>query len=137
MDVANWLNQLGLEHYQNAFAAHGVDAEVLQELTVEDLKEMGVSVLGHRRKLLTAMEGLRRESSRVAPRTAGEQLTNDAIVLPERRHLTVLFSDVVGSTVLSARLDPEDLRDIIRNFHAAVADIVREQGGFVAQYLGD
>jgi class 3 adenylate cyclase/tetratricopeptide (TPR) repeat protein len=132
MDVADWLNQLGLSQYQSAFAEHEIDAGVLPQLTAEDLKELGVRLLGHRRKLLTAIEALR-------PPAAGEHVpqANIAAISPERRHLTVLFCDLVGSTALSARLDPEDLREVIRSYHAAVADIVHAQGGFVAQYLGD
>jgi class 3 adenylate cyclase/tetratricopeptide (TPR) repeat protein len=139
MDVADWLNQLGLPQYLRVFSEHEIDAEVLPQLTGEDLKELGVSVLGHRRKLLTAIDGLRARSGSFTSEAAGEQfgLVNTAAISPERRHLTVLFCDLVGSTALSARLDPEDLRDVIRSYHAAVADIVHAQGGFVAQYLGD
>jgi class 3 adenylate cyclase/tetratricopeptide (TPR) repeat protein len=139
IDVADWLNQLGLSQYQSAFAEHEIDAEVLPQLTAEDLKELGVSLLGHRRKLLTAIDELRARRSSVTSQVAGEQfaLANTVAATPERRHLTVLFCDLVGSTALSARLDPEDLREVIRSYHAGVAEIVHAQGGFVAQYLGD
>jgi class 3 adenylate cyclase/predicted ATPase len=138
MDVAEWLGGLGLGQYAKAFAENDVDAEVLQQLTADDLKELGVTILGHRRKLLTAIEALRS----LNPQPSSAALASSGspgmqIASPERRHLTVLFCDLVGSTALSARLDPEDLRDVIRRYHTMVAETVRSQQGFVAQYLGD
>jgi class 3 adenylate cyclase len=138
MDVAGWLGGLGLGQYAKAFAENDVDAEVLEQLTADDLKELGVTILGHRRKLLTAIEALRS----LNPQPSSAALASSGspgmqIASPERRHLTVLFCDLVGSTALSARLDPEDLRDVIRRYHTMVAETVRSQQGFVAQYLGD
>jgi class 3 adenylate cyclase/predicted ATPase len=140
MDVGEWLGGLGLRQYAKAFAENGIDAEVLRQLTADDLKELGVALLGHRRKLLTALEDLRSGKAASSPAPLPEHVgTPDMQVAasPERRHLTVLFCDLVGSTALSARLDPEDLREFIRRYHAVVAETVRSQGGFVAQYLGD
>jgi hypothetical protein len=140
MDVAKWLGQLGLSQYQTIFAENGIDAEVLRQLTAEDLKELGVDLLGHRRKLLNAIEALRSEVESTAPAVPAEAPSSvpaQPAAGPQRRHLTVLFCDLVGSTALSAQLDPEDLRAVIRRYHAAVAEVVRSQGGFVAQYLGD
>jgi hypothetical protein len=140
MEVTDWLGRIGLPQYAKAFADNEIDAGVLQQLTAEDLKELGVSLLGHRRKLLTAIEALRSHAEPSSRATAGEELASpDAMagLSPERRHLTVLFCDLVGSTALAARLDPEDLRDVIRRYHAVVADTVRSQQGFVAQFLGD
>src|SRR3954451_11683849 len=105
MDVAEWLGGLGLGQYAKAFAENDVDAEVLQQLTADDLKELGVTILGHRRKLLTAIEALRS----LNPQPSSAALASSGspgmqIASPERRHLTVLFCDLVGSTALSARL---------------------------------
>ncbi|MBV9394538.1 MAG: AAA family ATPase [Methylobacteriaceae bacterium] len=140
MEVADWLGRIGLPQYAKAFADNAIDAGILQQLTAEDLKELGVSLLGHRRKLLTAIEGLRSqaEPSSLAKQNE-ERSAIDGLpgISPERRHLTVLFCDLVGSTALAARLDPEDLRDVIRRYHALVAEAVRAEEGFVAQYLGD
>src|SRR5947209_1083849 len=138
MDVAKWLGQIGLSQYQTVFAANGIDADVLQQLTAEDLKELGIELRGHRRKLLTAIEALRSAVEQPAPPLPAEEpspVPAPPAAGPQRRHLTVLFCDLVGSTALSARLDPEDLREVIRRYHSAVTDIVRSQGGFVAQYL--
>jgi class 3 adenylate cyclase/tetratricopeptide (TPR) repeat protein len=140
MEVADWLGRLGLPQYAKAFADNEIDVGVLQQLTADDLKELGVSLLGHRRKLLTAIEGLRAQTEPSSPATGGEQLASSdatAVISPERRHLTVLFCDLVGATALDARLDPEDLREIMRRYHSVVADTVGAQDGFVAQYLGN
>jgi class 3 adenylate cyclase len=139
MDVGAWLSGLGLGQYAKAFADNAIDAEILAQLTAEDLKELGLQTLGHRRKLLTAIEALSSRKGEAARRPIAEPAGAPEITMgsPERRHLTVLFSDLVGSTALSARLDPEDFRDLIRRYHAVVAETVRSQQGFVAQYLGD
>jgi class 3 adenylate cyclase/tetratricopeptide (TPR) repeat protein len=128
---------LGLPQYAKAFAENAIDAETAAQLTADDLKELGVTLLGHRRKLLTAIANLRAPPDGGSPafdtqlRAADAQPGRSA----ERRHLTVLFCDLAGSVALSACLDPEDLRDLIRDYHASVADIVRSQAGYVAQYL--
>src|SRR5215472_2389038 len=135
MDIAEWLRGFGLEQYAPAFRDNDVDGEVLRRLTAEDLRELGVVSISHRRRLLDAIARLldgqpSAETSR-APSAAG--VSSEA----ERRQLTVMFCDLVGSTGLSARLDPEDLREIISAYHRAVAELVRGFDGFVAKYMGD
>src|SRR5215831_10027764 len=114
MDVRDWLRRLGLEQYEVAFRENEIDDTVLPSLTAEDLKDLGVGSVGHRRKLLDAVAALRAEASATtslsdAP-VATDKATKDTA---ERRQVTVMFSDLVGSTALSARMDPEDLREII------------------------
>jgi class 3 adenylate cyclase/predicted ATPase len=136
LDIGAWLRSLGLEQYEAAFRDNAIDATVLASLTAEDLKEIGVVLVGHRRKLLDAVAALGRDAKAVPPAVssvAGAPVGDHA----ERRHVTVMFSDLVGWTALSARMDPEDLREVIAAYHKCVADVVRRFGGFVAQYLGD
>jgi class 3 adenylate cyclase len=147
MDVAAWLQSLGLERYASAFRDNDVDAEVLPQLTAEDLRDLGVTSIGHRRKLLAAIAALSAEPSAAVttvpivgsplpdpPTPAGEgRVGSDA----ERRQLTVMFCDLVGSTALSTHLDPEDLREVIGAYHRAVAEIVAGFDGFVSRYMGD
>ena len=139
MDVAAWLRGLGLGRYEPTFRENEVDAEVLPELTESDLTTMGLPV-GPRRKLLKAIAALREGAE---PSPAAEQ--SSAVAAPvsataaeaERRQLTVLFCDLVGSTALSARLDPEDLRAVIGAYHRCAAAVIERAGGFVAKYMGD
>jgi len=135
MDVAEWLRDLGLEQYAPAFRDNEIDQEVLRRLTSEDLRELGVQSIGHRRRLLDAISGL----GAVPPNASRTAISRDVQPLAEaeRRQLTVMFCDLVGSTELAARLDPEDLRDIIGAYHHAVAGVVARFEGFVAKYMGD
>ena len=135
MDVAAWLRDLGFERYVSAFRDNDIDAEVLLKLTAEDLISIGVTSVGHRRKLLDAIASLRMTfpTAVVAAPALGARAQVDA----ERRQLTVMFCDVVGSTALSTRHDPEDLRELIGNYHRAVAETVGRFDGFVAKYMGD
>jgi class 3 adenylate cyclase len=138
MEVGDWLRTLGLQQYEAAFRENDIDGAVLPGLTAEDLKDLGVGSIGHRRKLLDAIAALRAEAKPPtqpsdAPRTTEKAATETA----ERRQVTVMFSDLVGSTSLSARMDPEDLREIISAYQTCVADAVRRFGGFVAKYMGD
>jgi class 3 adenylate cyclase/predicted ATPase len=121
--------------YEPAFRANEVDAAVLPNLTAEDLKDLGVTLVGHRRRLLDAIATLGAE----APAAAVTVATRDvpAPSAAERRQLTVMFCDLVGSTALSTRHDPEDLRELIGGYHRAVADTVGHFDGFVAKYMGD
>jgi len=138
MDVGGWLRRLGLEHYEAAFRENEIDDTVLPSLTAEDLKDLGVGVIGHRRKLLDAIAALRTETSASTPLSDASPATDKAAKdTAERRQVTVMFSDLVGSTALSARLDPEDLREVISAYQRCVADTVRRFGGFVAKYMGD
>src|SRR6267143_992271 len=135
MDIAAWLQGLGLERYVPAFRDNEIDWEVLPKLTSEDLREIGVAAIGHRRKLLDAIAAL----GATAPAAAVTAAPSDAPapVEAERRQLTVMFCDLVGSTALSTRFDPEDLRELIGAYHRAVADTVAGFDGFVAKYMGD
>jgi class 3 adenylate cyclase/predicted ATPase len=144
VDVAAWLNRLGLEQYEQAFRENDVDAEVLPELTAEDLIGLGVTSIGHRRKLLAAIAALRETpppaSENPSPMTQParqEARGGFASSSAERRQLTVMFCDLVGSTEISSRLDPEDLREVISAYHRAVTEIVAGFDGFVAKYMGD
>jgi class 3 adenylate cyclase len=132
-DIAQWLAGLGLEKYAGAFAEAEIEFEVLPDLTDGDLEKLGIP-LGPRKKLLRAIAGLgaHRARSEKAPApilaSAGSA---------ERRQLTVLFCDLVGSTGLASRLDPEDLREVLGTYHRIVAEVVTAFGGYVAKYMGD
>ena len=131
--VADWLKNLGMSEYAERFAENGIDVAALRHLTDQDLKDVGV-LLGHRRKMLAAIGELVGASAPAGPATTTEAKTRDAA---ERRQVTVMFSDLVGSTALSARMDPEDLREVISAYQKCVAETVRRFGGFVAKYMGD
>jgi class 3 adenylate cyclase/tetratricopeptide (TPR) repeat protein len=143
MEVASWLRELGLECYVAAFAANDVTPEVLPHLCADDLKELGVASVGHRRLLLAAIGTLRDRTgarSDDAPRTTASPLSSPS--LPgsdegERRQLTVMFCDIVESTALAAKFDPEDVRAITQVFYKTCADSINAYDGFVAKYLGD
>src|SRR5215471_13831011 len=114
MDVGGWLRQLGLVQYEAAFRENRIDDTVLPRLTAEDLKELGVGFVGDRRKLLDAIAALRAQASAPTPLSDAPLATDKAAKdTAERRQVTVMFADLVGSTSLSARMDPEDLRDVI------------------------
>jgi class 3 adenylate cyclase/predicted ATPase len=135
VDIATWLHGLGLQQYEPAFRENAIDASLLPELTAEDLRDIGVNLVGHRRKLLAAIAALGNEPPGVTAKTTPRDTPVRADA--ERRQLTVMFCDLVGSTALSTRFDPEDLRDIIAAYHHAVAAIVAESGGFISRYMGD
>jgi class 3 adenylate cyclase len=141
MDVGGWLRGLGLDQYEANFRENKIDADVLTQLTADDLKEIGVEAVGDRRRLLAAVAALA-ASTPSAPANPSEASAETSVraareASAERRQLTVMFSDLVGSTALSARLDPEDLRDVISAYHRCVAEAVRRFDGFVAKYMGD
>src|SRR5215469_5888585 len=138
MDIGGWLRRLGLERYEAAFRENEVDETVLPSLTHETLKELGVTAVGHRLKLLDAIARLRAEAKPPTPLSDAPLATDKAAKdTAERRQVTVMFSDLVGSTALSARMDPEDLREVISAYQTCVAETVRRFGGFVAKYMGD
>jgi hypothetical protein len=139
MEVGSWLRGLHLERYEATFRDNGVDETVLPSLTADDLKEMGVSGVGHRRKLLDAIALLRTPVVGESPKSPDAPLAaaNFAKDTAERRQVTVMFCDLVGSTALASRLDPEDLREVISAYQRSVAEVVRRFDGFVAKYLGD
>jgi class 3 adenylate cyclase len=127
MDIEEWLRSLGLQQYVTAFRENNVEAEVLLRLTAEDLKDIGVSSVGHRRKLLEAIAELRESSSASAEGAKASSQVIDLASAPasptgaERRQLTVMFADLVGSTAISARLDPEEMSEIIRSYQNCCA----------------
>jgi class 3 adenylate cyclase len=133
MDVLGWLRSLGLEQYEAVFRDNDIDESVLSSLTNGDLKDIGVASVGHRRKMLDAIAVLSDEGSRAVapgpPFAAGPEA--------ERRQLTLMFCDLVGSTPLASRFDPEDLSEIIGAYHRTVADAIGRFDGFVAKYMGD
>jgi len=133
-EIADWLRKLGMSEYAQRFAENGIDVSALHHLTDQDLKDIGV-LLGHRRKMLAAIGELTGAApSKPVPAAGMEPKTQDTA---ERRQVTVMFCDLVGSTALSARMDPEDLREVISAYQKCVADTVRRFGGFVAKYMGD
>ena len=136
MDIDGWLRGIGLAQYAEMFRANDIDGELLGRLTNDDLKDLGVTSFGHRKRLLEAIAALVAvpEAPSSMPVAATELKTQDTA---ERRQVTVMFSDLVGSTALSARMDPEDLREIISAYQKCVAETVRRFGGFVAKYMGD
>jgi class 3 adenylate cyclase len=134
MDVADWLRSLGLSQYETAFRDSEIDADVLPELTEQHLEKLGVS-LGHRLRMLRSIRGLGTDPDPEPQPAATSELKLHGEA--ERRQVTVMFSDLVGSTALSARVDPEDLREIISAYQKCVAEVVRRFDGFVAKYMGD
>jgi class 3 adenylate cyclase len=141
MDIVFWLRSLGLGKYEAAFRENEIDETVLPSLTDQHLKELGVAALGHRVKLLDAIAALR--SDRTVQRASGDLMTTPSVPSAspedraERRQVTVMFSDLVGSTAVSACMDPEDLREVISAYQKCVAETVQRFGGFVAKYMGD
>jgi class 3 adenylate cyclase len=133
VDIPGWLRNLRLEQYEAVFRENHIDASVLSSLTNEDLKDIGVASVGHRRRLLDTIAVLRGGDFAAAAAVPVLGTAAEA----ERRQLTVIFCDLVGSTPLSARLDPEDLRGIIGAYHRCVTETVEGFGGFVARYMGD
>jgi class 3 adenylate cyclase len=134
MDVGAWLSGLGLGQYEAVFRESGVEVEVLPELTERHLKELGVS-LGHRLRMLRAIRVLAGDDPvRAPPAAVAERKTEDAA---ERRQLTVMFCDLVGSTALATQLDPEDMSDLIRAFQGATAAAVARFDGHIAKWMGD
>jgi class 3 adenylate cyclase/predicted ATPase len=140
MDIMVWLRSLGLGKYEAIFRENDIDDTVLPSLTHENLKELGVASFGHRVKLLDAIAALRSDASGKTP-FFDPTTTSSAPSAPEgraeRRQVAVMFSDLVGSTALSARMDPEDLRELISAYQKCVAETVQRFGGFVAKYMGD
>jgi predicted ATPase/class 3 adenylate cyclase len=135
VDVGAWLRNLGLGKYEQAFRDNAADEHVLPDLTAEDLKDLGVVQVGDRRKLLSAIARLQAQPAPLANPLRSH--LPEEVPQAERRQLTILFCDLVGSTALSVRFDPEDLREVIRAYHACTAEVVQQHSGFVAKYMGD
>src|ERR1700694_4702085 len=129
--IAEWLKTLGMSEHAKCFAENRIDFSVLPELTDQHLKDLGLP-LGDRLKMLRAIRELSSPVSPPPPQP--EQRSQDTA---ERRQVTVMFSDLVGSTALSTRMDPEDLREVISAYQKCVAETVRRFDGFVAKYMGD
>jgi class 3 adenylate cyclase/predicted ATPase len=134
--IAEWLTSLGLSEYTDRFVENGIDVSVLPDLTDQDLKDLGV-LLGHRRKMLRAIRDLGNASVAVTASSTPVETEPIRRDDAERRQLTVMFTDLVGSTALSTKLDPEDLRSVIGAYHKCVAETVARFDGFVAKYMGD
>ena len=139
MDVAAWLRSLGLERYEAAFRENEIDEKVLPRLTAEDLKDLGIAIVGHRRTMLDAIATLRASdaSAKTPQPDAPPAVEAPPKDTAERRQVTVMFSDLVGSTAMSSRMDAEDLREIISAYQKCVAATVQHFDGFVAKYKGD
>ena len=139
MDIVAWLRELGLERYEEAFRENEIEAEILPKLTADDLKDIGVTIVGHRRKLLEAIAALAEPAlaPRAGPSTPAEGATRARPAEAERRQLTVMFVDLAGSTALSRRIDPEEMSVIIRAYQNAVAGEITRFEGHVAKFMGD
>ncbi len=140
-DISNWLAQLGLGQYAEGFDQHDIDWSLLAKLDHTMLKEIGVHSTGHRIRILEAANAIASSNdaarSTIAPEALGQTGSGAASAQAERRQLTVMFCDLVGSTELSLRLDPEDFREVVRAYQQAVESVTARFGGYVAQYLGD
>jgi len=140
MDVVDWLRSLGLERYEAVFRENEIDERVVPSLTQEDLKEIGVGPVGHRRMLLEAIAVLRGDAGGKPPSADVATSSSAAIVAPEdraeHRQVTVMFSDLVGSTALSARMDPEDFREVISAYQKSVTETVGRFGGVPCKVHG-
>src|ERR1700735_4110959 len=140
VDVASWLRDLGLERYEATFRENDVDAELLPNLTADDLKELGITSLGHRLRLLEAITALRLKDTQAdcPVRLPTSQTGNPGLseITGERRQLTVMFCDLVGSTALSEKLDPEELRSLLHAYRTLCGDVIARYDGFVARYVG-
>ena len=136
--VTDWLEKLGLGQYAQRFAENDISFVILPDLTDQDLEKIGIASLGHRRLLLRAiaeLDSVERGTAKAASAAAAPAVAPHEIA--ERRQVTVMFSDLVGSTALSARMDPEDLREVISAYQKCVTETVQRFGGFVAKYMGD
>src|ERR1700758_4439757 len=133
-EVRKWLDTIGLAQYADAFETNDLDIDLLGQVDDQLLKDIGVSSAGHRLRIRNAVAKLSQQEKIVSCLGAA---TDAASAPAERRQVTVMFSDLVGSTALSARMDPEDLREVISAYQKCVAETVERFGGFVAKYMGD
>jgi class 3 adenylate cyclase len=140
MDIGEWLRSIDLGQYEATFRDNEISDEIVRNLTADDLKDLGVTLVGHRRRMLTAIAELSTPAAAI-PAAASTVLQPPVVEAPqaaaERRQLTVLFCDLVGSTAMSARLDPEDMREIIRAYQDACTGVIVRYDGFVAKFMGD
>jgi class 3 adenylate cyclase/tetratricopeptide (TPR) repeat protein len=136
MDLGGWLRSLGLECYEALFRKHAIDDAVLPSLTTEDLRDLGINIVGHRRKLMNAIAALNAGTG-AASVHAPVTFETDGAHSAQRRQLTIMFCDMVDSTALSARLDPEDMSAVIRAFHGIITDVAERFDGYIAKIIGD
>jgi len=139
MDVGGWLRNLGLDKYEAAFRENGIDEQVLRHVTAEDLREIGVATVGDRRKLLAAIADLAAlsPSAEPLPPPSPAALPKTPVDSAERRPITVMFCDLVGSTALAAKLDAEDWRTLVNTYLDEASAAVSGLGGHVLKKLGD
>jgi class 3 adenylate cyclase/predicted ATPase len=137
LDIVSWLRALRLERYEPEFRENDINEEVLPTLTAEDLKDIGITIVGHRRKILDAIAGLRSPDGQAPASISETSAAPQAPHRAERRQLTVMFIDLVGSTMLARRLDPEVMGQVLRAYHDTVAGVVARFGGHVAKFMGD
>src|SRR6185437_11334120 len=137
MHLGGWLRKLGLEKYEAAFRENAIDDTVLPSLTADDLKDLGIGIVGHRRKLLDAIAALHSDVNASSTSASARRVRGEPSDSAERRQVTVMFCDLVGSSALSSRMDPEDLRDVIAAYQKSVAETVHRFHGYVAKYMGD
>jgi class 3 adenylate cyclase len=132
-EVRKWLEAIDLAQYADAFEANDLDIDLLGQIDDQVLKDIGVSSAGHRLRIRNAIAklGTQVKNESHAPLTAAGETS------AERRQVTVMFSDLVGSTALSGRMDPEDLREVISAYQECVAETVGRLGGFIAKFMGD
>ena len=137
--IAQWLASIGLERYTERFVGNAIDGDVLAELTEDDLEKLGIP-LGDRKRLIKAIRASLADSPDAVITSGAREDTQSGqprAVAAERRHLTVMICDLVGSTALSARLDPEEMGAVMDAYHAACARIVRAYDGFIGDFRGD
>ena len=140
MDMGEWLRSIGLGQYEAAFRDNEIDDEVFRSLTADDLKDLGITLVGHRRKILTAIAELSASAADSSAKVDTERppaIVEATQAAAERRQLTVLFCDLAGSTAMSARFDPEDMREVIRGYQDVCSRIIEHYDGFVAKFMGD
>jgi class 3 adenylate cyclase len=135
-DIRKWLESIGLGQYGDAFEVNEIDMDLLEQVDDQALKDIGVSAAGHRLRIRSAIAKMSSVIRSEVNATATVPAPTMSAASAERRQLTVMFCDLVGSTALSARLDPEDLRGIITAYHRCCTELVERNGGFVAKYIG-
>src|SRR5215471_6078466 len=136
-EIRNWLDSIGLGEYGDAFEANHIDMDLLQQVDDQMLKDIGVASAGHRLRIRNAIAKLAAAPAAEVNLSSSAPLHETTVPSAERRQLTVMFCDLVGSTALSGKLDPEDLRGIIGAYHRCCTELIERNGGFVARYMGD
>ena len=135
MTIRHWLEQLGFPQYSEVFERNAIDLEIARDLTQQDLRDLGVEALGHRKVILRAMAELNRTGAVSAKPQGAQGSGQSPSAEVQRRQLTVLFCDLVGSTELAARLDPEPLRDLMQVYQSTCGEVIGRYEGHIAQFL--